>query len=77
LANELRRRRPRPGDKWRLDEVFLKINGQTYYLWRAVAGENSLISISLLINNLASRVNVTTPRGGHPYCQEPGAAMDQ
>ena len=27
-ANQLRRRRPRPGDKWHLDEVFLIINGQ-------------------------------------------------
>jgi putative transposase len=26
-ANQLRRRRPRPGDKWHLDEVFLRING--------------------------------------------------
>jgi putative transposase len=32
----LRRRRPRTGDKWHLDEVLLKINGVTYYLWRAV-----------------------------------------
>jgi transposase-like protein len=29
FANGLRRRRPRPGDKWRLDEVFIKINGKT------------------------------------------------
>ena len=35
-ANELRRRRPRPGDKWHLDEVFIKINGKDHYLWRAV-----------------------------------------
>jgi hypothetical protein len=27
-ANQLRRRRPRPGDTWHLDEVFLTINGQ-------------------------------------------------
>ena len=26
-AAELRRRRPRPGDKWHLDEVFVWING--------------------------------------------------
>ena len=26
-ANQLRRRRPRPGDKWHLDEVFVGING--------------------------------------------------
>jgi putative transposase len=35
-ANQLRRRRPRPGDKWHLDEVFLAINGERHYLWRAV-----------------------------------------
>jgi putative transposase len=34
--NGLRRRRPRPGDKWHLDEVFIKINGKTHSLWRAV-----------------------------------------
>ncbi len=33
-ANELRRRRPRPGDKWHLDEVFIKIRGKDHYLWR-------------------------------------------
>jgi len=26
-ANALRRRRPRPGDKWHLDAVFISING--------------------------------------------------
>ncbi|MEV5432556.1 IS6 family transposase [Streptomyces sp. NPDC052701] len=42
-ANGLRRRRPRPGDKWHLDEVFVRINGQLRYLWRAVdAGGNVL-----------------------------------
>jgi len=35
-ANALRRRRPRPGDKWHLDEVFIRINGVQHYLWRAV-----------------------------------------
>jgi putative transposase len=35
-ANQLRHRRPRPGDKWHLDEVFLTINGARHYLWRAV-----------------------------------------
>ena len=35
-ANRLRRRQARPGDKWHLDEVFIRINGTIYYLWRAV-----------------------------------------
>ncbi len=30
-ANQLRRRRSQPGDKWHLDEVFLTINGQRHY----------------------------------------------
>src|SRR6476620_11163709 len=35
-ANQLRRRRSRPGDKWHLDEVFIRISGTQHYLWRAV-----------------------------------------
>src|SRR6476619_4301436 len=35
-ANQLRRRRPRPGDKWHLDDVFVGINGRLRYRWRAV-----------------------------------------
>ena len=31
-ANGLRHRRPQPGDKWHLDEVFISINGATHYL---------------------------------------------
>ena len=30
-ANGLRRRRPRPGDQWHLDEVFIKINGMIHW----------------------------------------------
>ena len=44
-ANELRHRRPRPGDKWHLDEVFLTINGERHYLWWAVDQEGSVLDI--------------------------------
>src|SRR5271168_2490195 len=44
-ANELRRRRPRPGDKWHLDEVFVKINGITHYLWRAVDQHGTVLDV--------------------------------
>jgi putative transposase len=44
-ANGLRRRRPRPGDKWHLDEVFIKINGKTHYLWRAVEQDGNVLDI--------------------------------
>lgn len=35
-AKRIRSRSLRPGDRWHLDEVFLRINGQLQYLWRAV-----------------------------------------
>ncbi len=44
-ARALRRRRPRAGDKWRLDEVFVKINGERYYLWRAVDQYGNVLDI--------------------------------
>src|SRR2546422_4036236 len=44
-ANQLRRRRPRPGDKWHLNEVFLTINGEHHYLWRAVDQDGNILDI--------------------------------
>jgi transposase-like protein len=44
-ANDLRRRSPRPGDRWHLDEVFLKINGRLHYLWRAVDQGGGVLDI--------------------------------
>ena len=44
-ANQLRRRHPRPGDKWHLDEVFVKINGITGYLWRAVDQHGNVLDV--------------------------------
>ena len=44
-ANALRRRRPRPGDTWHLDEVFIAINGEQHYLWRAVDQEGTVLDI--------------------------------
>src|SRR2546426_5731204 len=44
-ADELRRRSPRPGDRWHLDEVFLKINGRLHYLWRAVDQDGDVLDL--------------------------------
>src|SRR5919205_525784 len=45
FANRLRRRRPRPGDRWHLDEVFIKINGVQHYLWCAVDQDGVVLDI--------------------------------
>jgi putative transposase len=44
-ANQLRHRRPRPGDKWHLDEVVLTIHGERHYLWRAVDQDGNVLDI--------------------------------
>jgi putative transposase len=45
FAKRLRRRRPRPGDIWHLDEVFIRINGELHYLWRAVDQHGVVLDI--------------------------------
>ena len=45
IRGRLRRRQPRPGDKWHLDEVFLTINGRRQYRWRAVDQDGNVLDI--------------------------------
>ena len=47
FANQIRRRLPRAGDKWHLDEVVLKISGMKRWLWRAV--DQSGIVLDVLV----------------------------
>lgn len=52
FTNGLRRRRPRPGDKWHLVEVFCTINGKRQYLWRAVDQEGNVRDLPVLHERL-------------------------
>jgi len=45
FANELRRRQPRRGDKWHLDEMVITMNGKHHYLWRAVDQDGYTLDI--------------------------------
>ena len=45
FARKLRRRRPKPGDTWHMDEVFLRSNGELHYLWRAVDQHGVVLDI--------------------------------
>ena len=47
FAAETRRRRPHPRDHWHRDEMYPRINGRTWYLWRAVDGEGLVRDIVL------------------------------
>ena len=44
-ARRLKRRQGRLGNTWYLDEVFVTINGQRQYLWRAVDQDGDVIDI--------------------------------
>jgi transposase-like protein len=45
FAKSHRRRRPQPGDKWFLDEVFVRIRGKLHYLWRAVDQHGNVLDV--------------------------------
>jgi putative transposase len=45
FADKMRRRRPKPGGKWHLDEVFIRIGGLLHFLWRAVDQDGVVLDI--------------------------------
>src|ERR1700686_499947 len=66
FAKRLRRRRPRPGDKWYLDEVFIRIGGVQHYLWRAVDQDSVVLDIRVQRRrdgNAAKRFFRCLPKG--------------
>jgi putative transposase len=45
IARRLGQRRPRPGDRWHLDEMIVRIAGRRMYLWRAVDHEGEILDM--------------------------------
>ena len=45
FARRLRRSRPRPSDRWHLDEMVVRIAGKRMYLWRAVDHEGEVLDM--------------------------------
>ncbi len=45
IARNLRRGRPGPTGRWRLDEMVVKIGGQCMWLWRAVDDEGEVLDM--------------------------------
>ena len=44
----LKRREGQLGDHWYADEVFVTIQGQIHYLWRAVDQDGTVLGLSLI-----------------------------
>ena len=62
-AKRLKRRQGRLGDTWFLDEVFVTINGERPYLWRAVDQDGDVIDI--LVQSRRNR------RAVQRFCRKP------
>jgi transposase-like protein len=45
IARRLRRHRPRPSDRWHLDEMVVRMAGKRMYLWRAVDHEGEVLDM--------------------------------
>jgi hypothetical protein len=45
ITRKLRQRRPRPSDRWHVDEMVVRIAGRRMYLWRAVDQEGEILDI--------------------------------
>jgi len=45
FADCIRRDRPRPNDKWHMDEVVITIRGKKHWLWRAIDARGDVLDI--------------------------------
>jgi len=60
-ANGGRRRRPRCGDTWHMDEVMLTIRGKKHILWRAVDQDGNVLDILVQSRRNTLRIFLTAP----------------
>jgi putative transposase len=68
---EVRRRRPHPRDHWHLDEMYLRIAGRTYYLWRAVDADGMVLDVFLQERRNQEAAEVFLPRLVEGQPEEP------
>jgi putative transposase len=59
ITRRLRRSRPRPTDRWHLDEMVVRIAGRHMYLWRAVDDEGEVLD--MLVRAAFRQLRLTCP----------------
>ena len=69
FAAFIRRDRPRPNDKWHLDEVVIPINGVKHWLWRAVDANGDTLDILVQTRRNAKANRAIPPTKGRRYIQ--------
>src|SRR5712672_3963395 len=73
FANQIRRRLPRAGDKWHLDEVVLKIAGVKHWLWRAVDQTGIVLDVLAQRRRDTPAAQRMLPRDAAPAAEEADA----
>jgi transposase-like protein len=64
IAAELRSRRPQPKGTGHLDKMYIKMNGKTYYLRRAVDAEGTVLAIAVQERRTERRPSTPASPGG-------------
>jgi len=57
FADCIRRDRPRPNDKWHIDEVVITIRGKKHWLWRAIDANGDVLDILVQSRRNAKAAN--------------------
>jgi transposase-like protein len=76
ITRRLRQRKPRPSDRWRLDEMVIRIAGVRMYLWRAVDHEGEVVDMLVqrrrdtraalrLMRKLLKKARISAEVAGH------------
>ena len=73
FANQIRRRLPRVGDKWHLDEVVLEIAGVKHWLWRAVDQTGIVLDVLAQRRRDTPAAQRMLPRDAAPAAEEADA----
>src|SRR5437899_11657343 len=73
FANQIRRRLPRLGDKWHLDEIALKIAGVKHWLWRAVDQTGIVLDVLVQRRRDTPAAQRMLPRDAAPAAEEADA----
>ena len=73
FANQIRRRLPRAGDKWHLDEVVLEIAGVKHWLWRAVDQTGIVLDVLVQRRRDTPAAQRMLPRDAAPAAEEADA----
>lgn len=73
FANCIRRDRPRPNDKWHLDEVVIPIRGKKHWLWRAIDANREILDMLFANAQKRKGYKAVFQKADHPLRRAEGS----